>query len=548
MKKYLLLFTLMLVVNPFLYAQSDALKFADEITLENVKKHVYTLSSPEMMGRNTGEKGQKDAAEYIASFYRNNQVDSLGYLSYFQDYEMYNYSFGRLNISYKNKTGTRDDRETINLNGPFYSSANIELNDTIPVYYLGYGKNLPEEDLHNKLIILLAEENLGKTNDNIANICKQCNANLFAVLLPKNGGWHFNVDKDKVADIKTVFPFAKLTSNLKNISLGYKLGEKSTRLNMIDEAMEPLEDKEVCILYAYDYSSTYLFNEKKTKKLYKEENKNIAGVDYQKYRLLVDSVYCDIDATKARLDTLDTENVIAFVEGTDKKEEVIVVSAHYDHIGAENDSTINYGADDNASGTAAVMEAARAMQKAVDNGYRPRRSVVFAAFSGEEMGLRGSHYYVLNSPTPLKSVVYNLNMDMVGRDKKNKDKYEKTVFMIANGDNKKAFKKTAKRLNKDNPNLKVSTHPGFFSKLIWSVSSDHYRFKRNHIPIACFFTGLHPDYHTPRDTPDKINYEKLTEITKLAYKTVWEMANSERDLKVDVEVPDKENLIERMMD
>ena len=82
----------------------------------------------------------------------------------------------------------------------------------------------------------------------------------------------------------------------------------------------------------------------------------------------------------------------------------------------------------------------------------------------------------------------------------------------------------------------------------WAFSSDHFRFKRYNIPIACFFTGLHPDYHTKRDTPDKINYPKMTEITKLSAKTIWDLANQEKSLKVDVKKPEKENFIEKMMD
>jgi Zn-dependent M28 family amino/carboxypeptidase len=194
------------------------------------------------------------------------------------------------------------------------------------------------------------------------------------------------------------------------------------------------------------------------------------------------------------------------------------------------------------------MEMAQAFQQLANKGIKPRRSILFVALSGEEIGLRGSDYFVSNCPVPIDSVVLNMNFDMIGRNNKDNTKFENTVFFMAYGKYKRLFKRTVKSNDKNNKNLKVSFRPGFGKRMMWKFSSDHFRFKRRNIPVACFFTGSHPDYHTERDTPDKINYKKLTEITKMSAVTLWQIANSKKKLTGNIKTPTKRNIIERILD
>ena len=290
----------------------------------------------------------------------------------------------------------------------------------------------------------------------------------------------------------------------------------------------------------------YLFHKSynELEKLEKEIEKGKAERDVQ---LQNDSLICHINTKKYRVENHPSENVIAYVEGTDKKEEAIVITAHYDHLGVRRDE-VYVGADDNASGTTAVMEMARTFQLAAENGIKPKRSILFALVSGEEMGLRGSDYLVRNCPVPLENVVLNVNLDMIGRNNKNKYRYNNTAYFLTNGKNKHKYNRIAKRFDKNNPNIELSKHPGFMKKLAWSFSSDHYRFRRRNIPVVVLFTGLHPDYHTPKDTPDKINYPKATQITRLTAQTIWEIAKLDKELKVEIEYPTKQNLIDRLLD
>lgn len=232
----------------------------------------------------------------------------------------------------------------------------------------------------------------------------------------------------------------------------------------------------------------------------------------------------------------DSENVLAYIPGTDKANEYVVVCGHYDHVGVSKKGEIFYGADDNASGTAALLEIAQAFKLASENGNQPRRSVVIMHFTAEEIGLFGSQFYVEHPIFPIENTVVNLNIDMIGRidDRHLKnddlnymyiigsDKLSYELHFITEGINQ-AFTKLSLdyRFNADND------HNRFYYR------SDHYNFAKRNIPSIFYFNGPHSDYHTPADTPDKINYEVLRQRTQLIFATAWQVANQEQRLKVD---------------
>jgi len=230
-----------------------------------------------------------------------------------------------------------------------------------------------------------------------------------------------------------------------------------------------------------------------------------------------------------------SENVIAYIEGTEKPDEVLVISSHYDHMGIKDDK-IYYGADDNASGTTAVLEISQAFAKAKKEGHGPKRSIMFINFTGEERGLLGSKYFASNPVVPMENIVANLNIDMIGRIGKEHPNDENYVYVIGadrlstelHNINEKANEKYTKMdldytyNEDDDPNR-------FYFR------SDHYNFAKNRIPIIFYFNGVHADYHKPTDTPDKINLELLVKRAKLVFYTAWEIANREERLIVDVE-------------
>jgi Zn-dependent M28 family amino/carboxypeptidase len=223
---------------------------------------------------------------------------------------------------------------------------------------------------------------------------------------------------------------------------------------------------------------------------------------------------------------VETENVAAIIKGSKFPDEYIVISSHLDHIGIKN-GEINNGADDDGSGTVALLEIAEAFKMAADVGQGPKRSLIFLHVTGEEKGLLGSSYYANNPLYPLAQTMTNLNVDMIGRtDPKREDKDPNYIYLIG-----------ADRLSQDLHDISEATNTKYTQfKLDYTFNeekdpnrfyyrSDHYNFAKNNIPVIFYFSGTHEDYHKPGDTPDKIMYDLLAKRTQLIFYTAWELAN-----------------------
>ncbi len=238
---------------------------------------------------------------------------------------------------------------------------------------------------------------------------------------------------------------------------------------------------------------------------------------------------------KKHKEVIQAENVVGFIEGTDLKDEIIVVSAHYDHVGVARDK-IYYGADDNASGTSTVLEVAEAFSEAVKASYQPRRSILFLLVSGEEIGLFGSSFYADYQPLfPLKNTVVNLNIDMVGRiDDKYKNKTPDYIYLIGSDKLSQDLHSLHEQVNATYTQLALDyTYNSDNDPNQYYYRSDHYNFAKNDIPVIFYFNGEHPDYHQPTDTPDKLNYQKMEKIARLVFHTTWEIANREERIRLD---------------
>ena len=213
-------------------------------------------------------------------------------------------------------------------------------------------------------------------------------------------------------------------------------------------------------------------------------------------------------------------NVIGILEGSDpqRKKEYVVYSAHMDHVGVgravDGDSIYN-GADDDASGTIAVVEAAEAFARL---NPRPKRSIIFLTVSGEEKGLWGSAYFADHPPVPIGDIVANLNVDMVGRN------WKDTIVVI--GNEHSDLGATLDRIGTAHPELNMRPIDDLWPQENFYFRSDHYNFARNGVPILFFFNGTHADYHGPGDSPDKIDAEKASRIVKLVFYLGLDIANA----------------------
>ncbi|MGB5236884.1 MAG: M28 family peptidase, partial [Flavobacteriaceae bacterium] len=235
---------------------------------------------------------------------------------------------------------------------------------------------------------------------------------------------------------------------------------------------------------------------------------------------------------------IPSENVVAYIQGFEKPDEYLVISSHLDHIGISSNGKINNGADDDGSGTVAMLEIAEAFKKAVDTGNGPKRSIVFLHVTGEEKGLLGSQYYTdVNPVFPLSQTVANLNIDMIGRIDPKREGSREYIYLIGSDKLSQDLHQLSEQVNERYTQLELDyayndeNDPNRFY-----YRSDHYNFAKNNIPIIFYFNGTHEDYHRPGDTPDKINYDLLTQRTQLIFHTAWEIANRDERVIVDNEI------------
>ena len=247
--------------------------------------------------------------------------------------------------------------------------------------------------------------------------------------------------------------------------------------------------------------------------------------------------------------SIDSYNVLAYIAGSDKANEVLVITSHLDHIGVEADGQINNGADDDGSGTVAMMEIAEAFIEAKEDGNGPRRSVLFLHVSAEEKGLLGSKYYTDNPIYPLANTVANLNIDMIGRVDSLHIEQPDYIYLIGSDILSDDLHDVSEKANQDYVGLTIDYRYNDPTTLVYEFGrwrenryyyrSDHYHFIKNNIPAIFYFNGTHKDYHAPTDTVEKINYALLEKRTRLIFHTAWEIVNREErlTLKEDSEIP-----------
>ena len=322
--------------------------------------------------------------------------------------------------------------------------------------------------------------------------------------------------------------FALLFGLLMTFAVQAQLDTAKVYGNTIEEQ----DLKELLYVYASDYfqgRETGTLGQKRAVTFLREfyQNRNIKAAqgttDY------FQSMELDIKGSPVQ-----TENVVAIIEGSTLPEEYIVISSHLDHEGIKNGEIYN-GADDDGSGSVALLEIAEAFQAAVEAGNGPKRSIIFLHVSGEEKGLLGSRYYTDNPLYPLANTVANLNIDMVGRtDPKRESDNDNYIYLIGSDRLSTELHQVSEAANKATVNLTLDyTYNAEDDPNRFYFRSDHYNFAKNNIPVIFYFNGTHADYHKPTDTVEKIRYDLLAQRAQLVFYTAWELANREQRIVVD---------------
>jgi hypothetical protein len=513
-----------LVVVPASGQDQTAIRYAKVITQEALSKHLHVIAADSMEGRDTGSKGQKKAADYIRQHFK-----TVGLAAPVPTPEGNSY-FQRFQIGRKKST-----EGTLTLNGQdfvygkdFFSPSDYQTPATVlqPVF-VGYGIHTAQysdyealEQLNGQWVICYQGEPLdANANSRITGAAQESEA----------ARWETKLTTAQSRGAKGLIIIAgDNDQDLGAAYSQYKAQQRKRPSNLYNPYPQSPAVLVVSASVAAQWLNTTADQLKTQRKKIGQSGKTTAETFTAQQATLSLQQLWEIER--------DTENVLGFLEGTDKKDELLVISAHYDHVGMEGDKIFN-GADDDGSGTVAVMMMAEAFAKAAAEGYRPRRSILFITVAGEEIGLFGSQFYTdVNPIFPLENTVANLNIDMIGRIggeyiRKNDPNY---IYLIGSDKLSTELHQLSEKANDTYTQLKLDylynrdNDPNRFY-----YRSDHYNFAKNRIPVIFYFNGVHPDYHQHTDTVEKIHFPKMEKITRLIFHTAWEIANREERLKVD---------------
>jgi hypothetical protein len=477
-----------------------ALRYAAYITVDELREDLTILASDPLEGRDTGKEGQKMAAAYIRDRFVSYGIPPItGPYSeqirdgYFQDFELLTERSGSIRLI----SGERELRLMQDL---LYFNETIEEDRSFrQLIYMGDGSDLSKAKGLKGEMAWITEDGASNTIMFLASLRGRATA------AAEMGAEVLLVSTPRMPALLEQF--------------GHFVSGERMRL-AIDGPAKKSRDMQV-ILVDEDALDEVLGRGVRNKVIRKKPGRKVPVDLTLKY-----------DRSRG---TVVSENVLAYIEGSDLKDELVVITAHYDHIGVEDGEVYN-GADDNGSGTVAIMAMAKAFAKAKADGNGPRRSILVMPVSGEERGLLGSRYYSERPVFPLESTVANLNIDMIGRVDSVNAAGEPYVYIIGSD-----------RLSSDlhaineQANELVGLHLDYTFNAAddpnrFYFRSDHYNFARKGVPAIFYFSGVHEDYHGPGDTVDKIMFDLLHQRALLTFHTAWLLTNRDERIKVDGKV------------
>lgn len=487
-------------------------KYGSSITKEDAYKHLSILASDAYEGRETGEPGAEKAAQYIK-----NHFQSLGLTppvngSYFQKVEL------------KEKTITG---RNVSLNGQKleflkdYIIAGYAGNQTTfkEFVFAGYGISSPKYDdlaglnLEGKAVIILQGE--PKVNGKY-------------LITGTDQPSEFSGNAAKSSAIMAKKPALVITAN-PNIPAYVSQRAAFDRPQLIIGEEAGINSIAVTPAVLNQLLSITGKSANDLQKTISETGKPSPITFTSLLNINVEASYKPIEA----------KNVLGYMEGSDKKlkNELLVITAHYDHVGVAENGDVFNGADDDGSGTTAVLEIAEAFAKARKAGKGPRRSILFMPVVGEEKGLLGSEWYSEHPVFPLENTIADLNIDMIGRvgdEYKGKPDSANYVYVIGSDKLSSQLREISETVNNANSKLTLDykyDDPNDTNRFYYR--SDHYNFAKHNIPIIFYFNGVHEDYHKVTDEVKKINFDAWVKRAQLVFYTAWELANRDERPPVD---------------
>jgi hypothetical protein len=498
LKRFVFSFVLILPLTGNAQQAPDTLvsQYANQISERELRENLTVLASDFMEGRETGKRGQRMAASFIRAHFSDNQLLAPVSGDFLQPLELYLLSQGDTYLEANQRRYTN-----------FTDFAFLGMEDSggevaTDLVFAGNGEEsvYQQIDVRNKAVLLIIRSS-GVINSKEVSMAREHGARMVFV-----------------CNTETVQEFERTVSQAKRYLGGHRLSlEKPEASEQQRPGVFVVSSGTAAALLGAPMSKLKTAIEKKSYKKIKA-----ATIHYK---------------TSVHVGTVATENVVGLVEGSDKKDEILLVTAHYDHVGVKQEGTgdvINNGADDDGSGTVAVMEMARVFAKARREGHGPRRSILFMLVTGEESGLLGSEFYAEHPLFSLQNTVADLNIDMIGRRDPQHKQSAPYLYVIGADKLSSELNEINERMNKTYTKLVFDytyndeSHP---DRLYYR--SDHWNFAKRNVPIIFYFDGIHEDYHKVTDEVSKIEFPLLRQRAQCVFYTAWELANRDKRIVAD---------------
>ncbi len=495
-----------------------AYRYAQTIRVDDLRGHLSVLAADSLEGRETGQPGQKKAAAYLADYYQSRQLTPpVGDSSYLQKFPIVESSWDQPYVAI--------DEKRFTLFKDFYAfPAMAEPLDTLvdEITFVGYGiageryDDYQQADVRGKTVLILSGEPMGRDStyllsgtDEPARFTTNFRAGLQA--------------KFDMAQARGVRVVLMVDNNYQENIQRFALYAAQPSMRLQSEAAA-----QTSLIFISPEMANVLVGEKRLNRAQRRIAKK--GRPYS-FRRATDLAF----ALRQDVDRMTSENVLGYLEGSDLKDEVLVITSHYDHIGITEDGKVNNGADDDGSGTVGVLELAEAFAQAKAAGHGPRRSMLFMNVSGEEKGLFGSEYYTDHPVFPLENTIADLNIDMIGRIDPAHAQDSAYVYVIGSDRLSTELHEINETANARYTKLDLDyTYNAPDDPNRFYYRSDHYNFAKHGVPIIFYFNGTHADYHKPTDTIEKISFPLLRDRTRLVFYTAWQLANQDKRIEVNV--------------
>ncbi len=522
------------------------------ITPTLLKAHLSFLASDELEGRETAKRGQKLAARYIATEFEKFGLKPMGDSgTYFQKFRVKEQAMGKnstISVSISSPTKSKRGKQASNTETKVY--------DKFLEDFYGFSRNFRDAPKSVSGSVVFAGYGIDdETNYKYSDYASVSAKNRIVLVLsgepqednPNSIFAGTTPTKWSDARVKTRAAFEQkasallIVADLNGVPIREQLKPEvrdaifMSTMSLVDEkeslTTSPLAQPKQSLPVFYissEIANHILKPSGKTVSTLRSEIDKTGKPN--SFEIPNATVALNVDFSER---IVETENVCAMLEGSDDamKQEAIIITAHYDHIGIGVSGNIYNGADDDASGTTAVLALAEAFAK---NHIKPKRSLMFLTVSGEEKGLLGSDYYTQHPTFPLQNTLANLNIDMIGRmggDYEHSDN-PNYIYVIGSDKISSDLDSVLKVENVLTENLLLDykynrdDDPNRFY-----YRSDHYNFAKHNIPVIFFFNGTHEDYHGIYDEVDKIHFEKMAKVTRLVFAVAWNLSNRSEPLK-----------------